>query len=113
MQINKSDRNDAYGVARIMQAGWNKEVRVKNLDSHVVRFTVFIRVIATVRTRLRGCPVRKRLEQGAAAYRPASPAATRSLGRRLIAASGDPMRASSALSLVSVSPTSAGGRGVR
>ncbi len=37
MQINKSDRNDAYGVARIMQAGWYKEVRVKSLDSHVVR----------------------------------------------------------------------------
>ena len=37
MQINKSDRNDAYGVARIMQAGWYKEVRVKNLACHEVR----------------------------------------------------------------------------
>ena len=27
MQINKSDRNDAAGVARIMQTGWFKEVR--------------------------------------------------------------------------------------
>jgi hypothetical protein len=31
MQINKSDRNDAAGIARIMQTGWFKEVRVKDL----------------------------------------------------------------------------------
>ena len=37
MQINKSDRNDAAGIARIMQAGWFKEVRVKDLDSHAVK----------------------------------------------------------------------------
>ena len=37
MQINKSDRNDAVGIARIMQTGWFKEVRVKDLDSHAVR----------------------------------------------------------------------------
>ena len=32
MQINKSDRNDAVGISRIMQCGWYKEVRVKGLD---------------------------------------------------------------------------------
>ena len=32
LQINKSDRNDAVGIARIMQTGWFKEVRVKDLD---------------------------------------------------------------------------------
>jgi transposase len=37
MQVNKSDRNDALGLARIMQTGWYKEVRVKSLDSHAVR----------------------------------------------------------------------------
>src|SRR6202000_1730236 len=37
MQINKSDRNDAAGIARIMQCGWYKEVRVKALDSHAIR----------------------------------------------------------------------------
>ena len=37
MQINKSDRNDAAGIARIMQCGWYREVRVKDLDSHAVR----------------------------------------------------------------------------
>ena len=36
-QINKSDRNDAAGIARIMQTGWFKAVRVKDLDSHSVR----------------------------------------------------------------------------
>src|SRR5271156_630080 len=37
MQINKSDRNDAVGIARIMQCGWYKEVRVKGLDSHAIK----------------------------------------------------------------------------
>lgn len=37
MQINKSDRNDAAGIARIMQTGWFKQVRVKDLDSHAVK----------------------------------------------------------------------------
>jgi transposase len=37
MQINKSDRNDAAGIARIMQTGWFKEVRVKDLDSQALK----------------------------------------------------------------------------
>src|SRR5438552_5703976 len=37
MQINKRNRNDAAGIARIMQTGWFKEVRVKDLDSHAVK----------------------------------------------------------------------------
>jgi hypothetical protein len=37
MQINKSDRNDAIGIGRIMQTGWFKEVHVKDIDSHSVR----------------------------------------------------------------------------
>ena len=37
MQINKSDRNDAFGLARIMHAGWYKEVQVKSLPCHEVR----------------------------------------------------------------------------
>jgi transposase len=36
LQINKSDRNDAVGIARIMQCGWYKEVRVKDFDSHAI-----------------------------------------------------------------------------
>ena len=36
-QINQSDRNDAIGIARIMQTGWFREVHVKDIDSHSVR----------------------------------------------------------------------------
>jgi transposase len=35
--INKSDRNDAIGIARIMQTGWFKEMHVKDIDSQSVR----------------------------------------------------------------------------
>ncbi len=37
MQINKSDRNDAAGIARIMQCGWYKEVQVKSVSCHDIR----------------------------------------------------------------------------
>jgi len=37
MQINKSDRNDAVGLARIMQTGWYKQVRVKSVACHEIR----------------------------------------------------------------------------
>ena len=37
MQINKSDRNDAAGIARIMQAGWYREVQIKSLRSDATR----------------------------------------------------------------------------
>jgi hypothetical protein len=36
MQLNKGDRNDAVGIARIMQCGWYKEIHVKSLDSHTI-----------------------------------------------------------------------------
>ena len=45
MQINKSDRNDAAGIARIMQCGWYKEVRVKDLDSHAVKALLVSRAL--------------------------------------------------------------------
>src|SRR6202162_5049545 len=45
MQINKSDRNDAAGIARIMQTGWFKEVRVKDLDSHLVKALLVSRAL--------------------------------------------------------------------
>jgi transposase len=37
LQINKSDRHDALGLARIMQCGWYKEVQVKSLARHEMR----------------------------------------------------------------------------
>ena len=45
MQINNSDRNDAVGIARIMQCGWYKEVRVKDLDSHAVKALLVSRAL--------------------------------------------------------------------
>jgi transposase len=45
MQINKSDRNDAVGIARIMQCGWYKEMRVKDLDSHAVKALLVSRAL--------------------------------------------------------------------
>ena len=36
-QTNKTDKNDAYGLAQIVKAGWYREVGVKSLDSHTVR----------------------------------------------------------------------------
>ncbi len=37
LQLNKTDANDAYGLAQIVRTGWYKEVAVKSLDSHRVR----------------------------------------------------------------------------
>lgn len=45
MQLNKSDRNDAVGIARIMQCGWYKEVRVKHLDSHAIKALLVSRAL--------------------------------------------------------------------
>src|SRR5215471_5513904 len=45
MQINKSDRNDAAGIARIMQSGWFKEVHVKDVDSHLVKALLVSRAL--------------------------------------------------------------------
>jgi transposase len=35
--MNKSDRNDARGLAQIVRTGWYREVMVKSLDSQMVR----------------------------------------------------------------------------
>src|SRR5262249_27334627 len=45
MQINKSDRHDAAGIAPIMQTGWFKEVRVKDIDSHLVKALLVSRAL--------------------------------------------------------------------
>jgi transposase len=45
MQINKSDRNDAAGIARIMQTGWFKEVRVKDIGNHLIKALLVSRAL--------------------------------------------------------------------
>jgi len=43
MQVNKTDKNDALGIAQIMRMGWYKEVGVKSLTSHEVRAVLGVR----------------------------------------------------------------------
>ena len=59
MQINKTDRNDAVGLAQIMRTGWYKEVRVKSLDSHAIRAllngrSLLVRVKRDLENQIRG-----------------------------------------------------------
>jgi transposase len=37
MRPNKSDANDAHGLAQIVRMGWYREVQVKGTDAHLVR----------------------------------------------------------------------------
>ncbi|MFL5334645.1 MAG: IS110 family transposase [Geminicoccaceae bacterium] len=37
VQLNKSDRNDARGLAQIVRTGWYREVAVKSMDGQLVR----------------------------------------------------------------------------
>ena len=37
MQINKTDQNDAEGLAQIVRTGWYRSVHVKSFDSHRAR----------------------------------------------------------------------------
>src|SRR6185437_11395394 len=53
MQINKNDRNDAIGIARIMQTGWFKEVHVKDIDSHSVR-ALLVKIKRDLENHVRG-----------------------------------------------------------
>jgi transposase len=36
-QVNKTDKNDAFGLAQIVRTGWYREVQVKSFDSHARR----------------------------------------------------------------------------
>lgn len=43
MQVNKTDANDAYGLAQIVRTGWYREVEVKSMDAHLIRTLVIAR----------------------------------------------------------------------
>src|ERR1700759_713554 len=45
MQINKSDRNDAIGIARIIQTGWFKGGDAKEMARHSVRALLVSRAL--------------------------------------------------------------------
>jgi transposase len=42
-QINKTDRNDAFGLAQLVRMGWYREVQVKSYGSHYVRAVLRVR----------------------------------------------------------------------
>lgn len=37
LQLNKTDKNDAHGLAQLMRSGWYKEVHVKSFETHEFR----------------------------------------------------------------------------
>ena len=43
VQINKTDANDALGLAQIVRTGWHREVAVKGMDAHALRLLLVAR----------------------------------------------------------------------
>lgn len=43
MQINKTDANDALGLAQVVRTGWFREVAVKSMDAHKLRMLLVAR----------------------------------------------------------------------
>ena len=53
MAVNKTDANDAHGLAQIARSGWYKEIKVKSMDSHMVRTLIVSRSqLVGIRTKL-------------------------------------------------------------
>jgi transposase len=43
LQFNKTDANDALGLAQIVRTGWYREVAVKSMDAHTLRLLLVAR----------------------------------------------------------------------
>jgi transposase len=59
MQLNKTDPNDAFGLAQIVRCGWYREVEVKSMGSHRVRLLLaarsrFVSMRTTLYNQIRG-----------------------------------------------------------
>ena len=59
LKVNKTDANDAVGLAQIMRVGWYREVTVKSLDCQAVRALLVARAqivsqITTLKNSVRG-----------------------------------------------------------
>ena len=53
VQLNKTDANDAFGLAQIVRTGWYREVEVKSLESHALRLLLAGRArLVSMRTTL-------------------------------------------------------------
>src|SRR6516164_4819537 len=56
LKVNKTDANDAFGLAQIMRVGWYREVTVKGLDCQAVRALLVARAqIVSQITTLKNC----------------------------------------------------------
>ena len=53
MRINKTDENDAEGLAQIMRTGWYRAVHVKSLDAHRARALLGARISAENKSAIR------------------------------------------------------------
>ena len=42
-KVNKSNANDAEGLAQLARTGWYREVHVKSAEAHVVRAHLLVR----------------------------------------------------------------------
>ncbi len=45
LRVNKTDTNDAHGIAQIVRVGWYREVVVKSMDNHTLRVVLSARDI--------------------------------------------------------------------
>ncbi|MET4518694.1 IS110 family transposase [Bradyrhizobium sp. I1.7.5] len=43
LQINKTDANDAHGIAQVVRVGWYRQVLVKSMDTYAVRAMISAR----------------------------------------------------------------------
>ena len=60
LRMNKTDKNDAHGIAQIMRSGWFKVVRVKSFASHEIRAlyrarSSLVSMRSDVVNQIRGC----------------------------------------------------------
>ena len=56
LKVNKTDANDAFGLAQIVRTGWYREVTVKGLDCQAVRALLVARAqIVSQMTTLKNC----------------------------------------------------------
>jgi transposase len=43
LQINKTDANDAFGLAQVVRTGWYREVVIKSMDAHTLKMLLVAR----------------------------------------------------------------------
>ena len=74
LKVNKTDANDAFGLAQIMRVGWYREVTVKGLDCQAVRALLVARAqIVSQITTTKNCVARHRDVRSGPAQRLAQP----------------------------------------